>query len=496
MTDTFKVATLLRSKELEEKKLLKLIDNLVVYDSLRPGEKSSTNLTNAAKHMQAIYDKMKGLSTIYANLRRANVSVETSMQNYFTGRNLTLIECKDTTHNGQQVGVLLEPYFLTELQKHIATQVNAVKEAVRVHNQQKRNELQQRLNAKYAQYQKDRKSQEELGGVPESFDSDYEESVKKMTEAFWEKNLAKEVDTINIFAVVSKLTDWITTFDKKRNLAVNAALQVDFSLANTTQLPNATSTMSLEELNLLIREQQVKIKTATSRLCSVSWKVVSETGPRDPRVAHADKDLETVLGLIRAYGEMVKVQKLATTCASTLVENPLTGAPMSGIDALDFEEICVERLRLVLGTIEQTHSACTATVNAKAPEVRASIAKLLEGALAASSSRPTPDKLKEYSDKLYESEMPVVRQAEGVQTWIDRYTAVIDAYETTVTNGLSSANATTQVPVTWENVEVESEVPTWDNETTIPVLQQPQQTAPDPYQQSRRSARSNTSYAW
>jgi len=475
MSQTIKVASLLRSKELEEKKLDKLIGNLSVYEALRPSEKSSTNHANAASTMQAIYDKMKGLLTIYANLRRANVTVNTSMQNYFTGRNLTLIECKDTTRDGEQVGVLLEPYFLTELQRHIASQINTVKESVRVHNQTKRNELQQRLDKKYAQYQKDRKSQEELGGVSDTFDSDYEESVRKMTDAFWEKNLAKEVDTINVFAVVSKLTDWITNFDKKRNLAVNAAIQTEFCLDNVAQLPKAESTMSLEELNLLIREQQVKINTAIQRLCSVSWKVVSDSAPKDSRVESAHKDLETIFGLIRSYGEMIRVQKLATTCVNTNVENPLTGAQMSGIDALDFEDVCINRLRNVLDRIEDSRLEKDDYVKSKASEVRTGIAKLLEGALAASSSRPTPDKLKEYSDKLYESEMPVVRQADGVDTWIKRYTEIIDIYETTIKNGLSSSNATTQVPVTWENVNVDSELPTWDNDFNIQILEQPQQ---------------------
>lgn len=482
------ISTLLRNKDLELKKINKLVTNLLSAQALQskaePDEKHKTCGTT----LQSIYDKLSYLCSLMHTLRCANVSITTDLKNYFTNEPMSIIECRQNIVSGQIKGAPSEVYYLTELQNHIAKQINDVKAKIKNHNNQKKAELAKILDTEKVNYERDRKSHEEIGGVPENFEKEYLERIEKKKEVFWERHLAEPVDPINIFAVLDKLSSWINNFNKYREHEINSSNEKKFKLDDCVklELSEGKPTITLDKLNILMEDKRKEIINSINCLVVITWKIKSSY--QFTVVDNALADYDKVLSLIKTYGQMQQAHRLATTLSDTGITNPLSGTPLTAIDALDLKNIIIPIVQDIINNIDTQTNEAKAIITQKETEVRAEISKLLEGSMTVASSRPAPEKMKEYADKLFESMSYKLLIAKDIDQWKTKFQNIIDKFETEVVNGLMTANVTTRVPITWYDIDISNTKVNWNNDVDVQFIEQLHINNVDNYDKAQQKA--------
>lgn len=455
------ISSLLRARELAIKKVTKDVNGLVTHSTVVGDAATPVAVGQAPSVLQSIYDHLANICSLTSNLRRFNLSTLTDATDYFTGNRMNISECRQNVVAGKNVGLPSVLFHLQTLHNTMQAQAKQVLAAVKHHNAQEKANLTRILNAEHAAYLREEESLRQLGSVPTDFKATYDAKVARMETAFWEKNTATLIDPLELPSLLSQLAKWLDDFEKQRDIKINRANSgaVGHLISNP---PSDSPSVSLEELMALVKDQNNAINTAISRLVVVSWRV-ADRDPMNLQVEHARESYDNVCRLIKAYGVMQSVLRSATTLTLLSVTNPLNGSAMSAIDVVDFQHVVVPVLRRVLKIVEKQKTTATDYVKSSESTVRTDVVKLVESNLGTASSRPTPEKIKEYTTGLLESLMPRLVTDPRTDGWVAKYTELLDTFDSTVKPSLSTANANTRVTVVWDKAPSCASVPTWDD---------------------------------
>lgn len=463
------IASLLRARELALKKVKKELDSLVIYTTVVGDASTPKEVSHTSSTLQSIYDHLANICTLTSDLRSFNISTLTDATDYFTGKPMSISECRQNIVAGKNVGLPSVLFHLQSLHNAMQAQAKQALDAVRQHNARAKTELQRILTAEYNAYVREEQSLRDLGSVPADFKSTYDAKVARMETAFWEKNTATLIDPLNLPLLLSRLSKWLDDFEKQREIKINRANSG--AIGTVLDAPTSDSpSVSLEELMALVKDQNNAIKTAISRMVVVTWRVANGD-PKNLQIANAQTSYDNICQLIKAYGIMQSVLRSSTTLTRLSVTNPLNGAPMSAVDVVDFQHVVVPVLARVVKTAEMQRTTAADSVKSSETTVRTDVVKLVEGSLGTASSRPSADKMKEYTTGLLESLMPRVVSDPRSEPWTTKYSDLLDTFESTVKPLLSTANANTRVTVVWDDVVPEACVPTWEDLGLEPVHQ-------------------------
>jgi len=455
------ISTRLRARELSFKKVAKEADSLQFYTTVVGGASTPKEVTQTSSTLQSIYDHLANICRMTSDLRRFNISTLTDATDYFTGNRMSISECRQNIVAGKNVGLPSVLFHLQSLHNAMQAQAKQALDAVRQHNTRAKTELQRILTAEYNAYVREEQSLRELGSIPSDFKSTYDAKVARMETAFWDKNTATLIDPLNLPILLSRLSKWLDDFEKQREININRANSG--AIGTVLEAPASDSpSVSLEELMALVKDQNNAIKTAISRMVVVTWRVANGD-PKNLQIANAETSYDNICQLIKAYGIMQSVLRSSTTLTRLNVTNPLNGEPMSAVDVVDFQHIVVPVLSRVLKTAETQKTTSVDYVTKSEPTVRTDVIKLVEGSLGTASSRPSADKMKEYTTGLLESLMPRVVSDTRLEPWITKYSDLLDTFESSVKPMLSTANANTRVKIVWDDVVSEVSEPTWED---------------------------------
>lgn len=455
------ISTRLRARELSFKKIAKEADSLQFYTTVVGGASTPKEVTQTSSTLQSIYDHLANICRMTSDLRRFNISTLTDATDYFTGNRMSISECRQNIVAGKNVGLPSVLFHLQSLHNAMQAQAKQALDAVRQHNTRAKTELQRILTAEYNAYVREEQSLRELGSIPADFKSTYDAKVARMETAFWDKNTATLIDPLNLPILLSRLSKWLDDFEKQREININRANSG--AIGTVLEAPASDSpSVSLEELMALVKDQNNAIKTAISRMVVVTWRVANGD-PKNLQIANAETSYDNICQLIKAYGIMQSVLRSSTTLTRLNVTNPLNGDPMSAVDVVDFQHIVVPVLSRVLKTAETQKTTSVDYVTKSEPTVRTDVIKLVEGSLGTASSRPSADKMKEYTTGLLESLMPRVVSDTRLEPWITKYSDLLDTFESSVKPMLSTANANTRVKIVWDDVVSEVSEPTWED---------------------------------
>lgn len=470
------IAELLRNKDLALKKVTKDSTRFMAYTTVVGDGKAGKDFELASSYFQSVYDQLINVCNLTSHLRRANISTSADYKNFF-GHKMSVIDCRQNLVGDKNVGMPSTVYYLRELYNHILEQVKSVGSSVKSHNDKAKLDLKKTLDNEYTSHLKERDTLTKMGAsVDKDFEQKYEEKVANMTEAFWKKQKAIQVDPLGIFEhLLNELGTWLNDFEKNRETVINKANHNSIGKL-TTEAPNENSeTVSLEELMSFIKDKSSEIKTQIGRLVVVSWRV-SDEEPKNLVVSSAEQDLSNVLSLIETYGKMQNSLRYGTAVTSIGFKSPLTGSQMSAIDVVDFQHIVLPVFEQMLNQVKTQNITASTEVKSREPTVRAEVIKLLENSMSSASSRPTPEKMKEYTNNLLDSMMPKLVVANGVETWIKKFEDTVDLYNSDMKLLLSTTNANTRVQVTWTNLTVPPVNMSWESLDNFQTLVQPELT--------------------
>ena len=471
------IATILRDKDLEFKKVNKDAINFIGVEAIVDQSKVSKELTQTGQTFQSVYDKLGHITKKLSELKRANVSTLTEAKNFFTQKEMNVIDSRQNMVGKENVGVKSEVFYLRQLYNHAVQQANQVKAHMDSHNNTMKAKLEKDLKSEDTYHEAERKKlKERKMAIPDDFESAYANKVKSVTQTFWQENKATQVDPLNIFLFLAELKTWLDDHEKHREIRLNRAIHGAIGTFVPFETTTETNTVSLEELMSYVKDYNYKIETAFHKLVLVSWRV----GTKDPYthdVTHAEDRLNEIKTLIRTYGEMQSVQKVITSTVLIGVQNPITNEPMTAADVVDFKHAVVPVLTKMLARVEQQQKEAKDMIKVKEPECRNKVMELLKDTMGAASGRPSPEQMKEITKGLMESLMPKLIMGEGLEVWLGKYQTVLDHVESTMDTALATVNANTRVPVTWTNVTTMAEVGSWDSSAPMITMAQPTVTA-------------------
>ena len=467
MTTTQNMSTiteLLRSRDLAIKKVSKESTKFMAYATVNGSAKVPEELAQAQGAFQCVLDHLKNIMTSTSVLRKANMSILTDMPNFFTKEQMTIAECRQNIVGDKNVGLPSFSYHLTDLYNHMLKQTQDVSSAVKRHNDSAKSSLKTMLDSEYNKHESERKlSRDQNFALALDFDSAYELKVKSLTDAFWAKNKALQVDPLNVFAKMTELSEWLNDYERTKEMRINKANNsLLISVQQTYSVAVDSNTVSLEELANLIKDKNMEIQTAIFRLVVVSWKV-GDADVKNLVVNSASFDYALLLTMIQAYGEMQRVMRVVTTLTDTGITNSLTKSDMTAVDIVDYKNIVVPVLTKMLEVAERQKHTATSTVKSQESSVRSEVVKLLENGMSSASARPTGDKMKEYTTSLVESLAPRVAVAPNLDSSIKQFQDLLDEYNGKIKSSLATVNANTRVQVTWLVGGFVQPPSSWDN---------------------------------
>lgn len=459
------IATLLRDKDLEFKKINKDALNVVGVSALVDQSKTPKELVQATQTFQSVYDKLGYVTKVLSQLRKANVLTKTEAKNFFTQQELNVTDCRQNMVGDQNVGLKSEVYYLRQLYNHAIHQANTVKTHINSHNTLMKAQLERDLKSEDKAHENERnKLKERKMAIPDNFESTFTHRLEEMTKTFWHENKATQVDPLNIFLFLSELKTWLDDYEKNREMRLNRANHGPIGNVAADANTENSQTVSLEELMSYVKDYSSKIEYAFSKLVLVSWRV----GTKDPNshdIAYAEERLNELKTLIKTYGEMQSIQKMVTSTVFIGVQNPLTNEEMTASDVVDFKHTVVPIFTKMLARIESQQKEANELIKAREPDCRAKVMEVLKESMSTSSGRLSTDQLKEYTKGLMDSSMPKLTTSEGLEVWLGKYQQVLDHVESTMNTALATVNANTRVPVTWMTVTVPTSVGSWDDMT-------------------------------
>ena len=468
------ISQLLREKDLALKKINKEVGLVIAVTTSSRTTKLPTEFVNASSYFQSVYDHLKNVCELLSKIRYANAALMTDAPDYFTGKNMSVVDCRQNLLGSGNVGLPSTIYLMKQLHIHLSKQVKKVKDDVQAHNNLKNAELKKLLDEKFRSHNKEREVFTNKSDIPNDFESNYAYQVDNMTKAFMAKNWANYYDPTNVFPFLTNLGNWISDFDRLMNVKINKAnnkVIEDNQVDLVGQVDSNLPCMSLEELIKNVKDQSAQIKTEIERLVAVSW-TIGENEPVNKSVHTASVDLNRILKRIESYQRMQSAWKRITTITQLNVQNPLTDKMMSAVDVVDFQNLIVPYFRKMLDTYESQKRTAVNKVASEETTVRSNIMKLLEGNMSSSNSKPSPDNLKKYIDELMESMVPHVEFAKDINVWIEKYEKVTEYFDTVMINALATTNANTMVPITWTLVESPHTVNSWDTVDTMQQFEQ------------------------
>lgn len=454
------ISELLRSKDLIAKKVVKNSSNFLAVTTVVGTANPPKNFNQSASTFQSTYDFMTEMCKLLTKLRKANICTFTDSTDFFSNEPMSVIDCRQSIVGDKNVGLPSTIYYLKELYNHLVAQTKHVADSVKRHNDAEKQKLRKILDDEYNAHIRDKDALSKLSSsVSHDFETAYEQKVQTMTNAFWAKNSATYMDPLNIFQVITKLINWLNDFERTRELKINKANNgpLNTSFSSSQQF---NEKVSLEELISLVKDQHHKIKTELSRLWVVTWKIGDK---ENHDLKNAGENLQMIFDLIEVYGKMQSALRVATTLTVIDVKNPLTDDFMSIVDIVDFKHNVLPVIQNMVDLYEKQKTSANNVVSTQEVSLRTDVMKILESTMSSSNTKPTMDKMKEYASGLMESLTPKIVVATDVEKWIEKYQKVLDFYECEMRNALSTANANTNVSVSWKNVKVPAIVHNWDN---------------------------------
>lgn len=465
------ISEILRSRDLAIKKVKKDSTGFVAFSTVTGDSKLSNDVSNAHTFFQSVFDRLSLICEKTATLRRANLSTFTDATDYFSGKPMTISECRQHIIGDKLVGAPSVVFILRQIYNAILLQAKNVKVAVSQHNATMKNDLKRILDVEYNAHVRERESYKAMTGSTNDFESAYEAKIKNMESAFWAKYEATSIDPLDIFNVLETMSNWLNNFERQREMKINHANNGPIGKFPESSSFVGEPSVSLEELMMLTKEQHNKITTATSRLVVVSWKI-GDKEPKSSTISTASVDYDNLLKMVKVYGEMQFALLHPTTFIELNVSNPLTGVKMSGIDVVDFQHVVIPTLSNMIKLAEKQKTVCTKQVKDQEQSVKSEVMKLLEGSMSTASSRPTPEKMKEYTSSLFDSVSLRLISDSDLEPWIKRFQTIIDTFDSDIKTTLSTANANIRVPVTWEDVSLRTQRATWETiESVVPLTQ-------------------------
>ena len=133
------------------------------------------------------------------------------------------------------------------------------------------------------------------------------------------------------------------------------------------------------------------------------------------------------------------------------------------MDVVDFYHNIVPTLKGMVKIVSDQKKDIELTLSTSEPRTRNDIMKSIENSMTSSSSRLTPDKLKEYVASLMDSMHPKITEGPGLSKWIEKYQKIIDEFDEDLKNALATVNVTTKVEITWDNSKPDAAVGSWNN---------------------------------
>lgn len=364
------------------------------------------------------------------------------------------------------VGLPSVHYHLKNLYNKILKQASTINKNVKDHNDTQTNKLKKIKDTEYSKHEEERKSSREQNiELPADFEIAYETKVKNIVDVFWTKNRAEQVDPINVFEILKKISDWIDTFEKNKEMQINKANNSEPTFNyNLTELKvnNENDThISLEELYNLIQDKNKEILDLIDRFVIVSWKI-GNGDTVDQLVHSANENYNLILNSIQTYGSMQKTFKIVSTFENTNYINPMTKLPMSAVDMADYKNIVIPVVERMLAIVENQKKTANAHIKSVEPSVRSDVIKLLEGSMNGASSRPTTDKIKEYTNGLMESMMPKIIISPDIERHLENYQKLLDEFDSQIKPVMSTVNANTRVKVIWNNPKIDNPINSWN----------------------------------
>lgn len=485
------IAEILRNKDLELKKVNKDATTILGVTTVVDLKKLPKELVQTSATFQSVYDKMGHVTKLVSQLRKANIATMTETCNFFTKKQVNVVDCRQHMVGDVNKGLESEVYFLRKLYNHGVQQANSVKASIDAHNKLMQKNIDRDLYEEDSAHERERKKLiERKMPIPVDFESKHAEKRVEMTETFWKENKATQIDPLNIFLFLSELKEWLDDHEKNREMRLNRANHGPIGdYSNLYKVPKEP-TISLEELMSYVKEYNAKIETAFHKLILVSWKV-GNGDSKNFDIVYASDRLNEMKTLIQTYGTMQSVQTIVTDLTPVGIMNPLNNEPMTATDAVDFKNIVVPVFTKMLKTIETQQNEANAFVKSREPECRTKAMEVLKDSMsAAASARPSPEQLKELTTSIMDATMPKISIAEGLEVWLGKYQSVLDSVDSTMDTALATVNANTRVEVTWTNVVTPVVVGTWDQPGQINMLPQPNKSGSHTTSHTNRSASS------
>lgn len=459
-----KITELLRLRDLCLKKIEKESGKFIAYDVITGSAKPSDELLNAAATFQSVFDLLTNACTITSVLRKANVATQTNLQDYW-GSQMSVAECRQNMVGDKIVGLPSVHHHLKSLYNRILKQTSDVNTAVKNHNDSHNTKLKKIQESEYVKHEEERKSSRDQNvQLPPDFETAYETKLQNITDAFWLKNKAVQVDPIKVFSLLTSLSTWIDNFEKNKEMQLNRANNsepvVECDLSHFQSADNDND-VSLEELASLIKDKNAEIIKLIDRLVTVSWKI-GNNDPVDHLVSSAKENYDLILNMVKSYGIMQEVFRTVSTFIQTTYVNPMTKTKMSAVDMIDFKNIVVPIMKKMLQSAENQKRTSTSQVKSQEGSIRTEVVKLLEGSMNSASSRPTTDKIKEYTNNLMESVSSRVVSAPDIEKQLANYQQFLDEFDSQIRPALATVNANTRVKIVWELNSVPKVIGSWD----------------------------------
>lgn len=497
-----KIVELLRLRDVCLKKIEKESSRFVAYDTVTGNSKPANDIDNTSNIFQSIHDLLSNACEITSVLRKANVATFTTLEDFW-GRKMSVSECRQNMIGDKLVGLPSVHYHLKSLYNKMLKQTSSVNKLIKDHNDSHTIKLKKIKDTEYLKHEEERKSSREQNiELPIDFDNTYELKLQSIVDAFWVKNKATQVDPLDVFNLLKKISDWIDFFDKNKEIQINKAnnsqpnIQYDLSyfdpintnITNTTNTTDTTDTtdttnstntaelagyedISLEELQGLIKEKNREITNLIDRLVIVSWKI-GNGEVMDQLVDSAKDNYQLILDMIKSYGLMQNAFRIVSTFKQTNYVNPLSKTQMSAVDMADFKNMVIPVITKMLNSAENQKNNAVKQVKSMESSVKTDVIKLLEGSMNSASARPTADKIKEYTNNLMESVMPKVISSPEIEKQIEAYQKLLDDFNSQIKPALSTVNANTKLRVVWETKNVQKPAENWDTIDTMTVYTQ------------------------
>jgi hypothetical protein len=459
------ISEILRERDLQLSKIRSETKNISAYDTVVGNSKQPLELNKTAGKLQSILDHLKNVCQYTAALRRANVSTYTELQ-YYKGEQMSVAECSK--------GMTNEKRYLQLLASKLMSSATYVNTSVNRHNDEQKKRLTQMLDDEYKKHESERKSsREENYTLSENFDSEYTRKIDNVRTAFWQKNKAELYDPIDIFSKINSINLWAEMFTKDVNLCINKANNNSYESSYMIEELTGEPSISLEELLNKMKEYEQQIETLLNRLVLVSWKVGTNGQYKEPNVQNAEKDYDLLSTMIDSYREMKNVYRTMSTFANTGITNSLTKLPMSPVDISDYNHFVVPVITEVIEMINLQKSTCKSTAKTSETNTRSEVVKMLEGSMTNASSRPTADKMKDYTNSIIDSVSTKMVAGENVEKYVQIYQEVLDEFESKINVALSTINSNTKVKVTWNTDTRKKELKSWGTLNCVNGLQRP-----------------------